>query len=269
MDPQRFIRHIETCTNAVLPGERVRLCVAGAEVGWVCPRDAPRAPLADAAAFDRHVDALRQQERFQPRGERFDVLDETSETLVATVDRGAVPLLGIVARGVHVNGLVRRPDGLHLWVGRRSADKRLDPRKLDHLTAGGIASGHDAWSTLVKEAEEEASLPATLARQAVPAGSVCYAMEREGGLRRDRLFCFDLYLPEAFVPRPNDGEVVDFALWPLADVVRRVADTDEFKFNVNLVLIDLSLRLGLIDPEGPVAEAMRPVRAGPIGPGQS
>ncbi len=43
-----------------------------------------------------------------------------------------------------------------------------------------------------------------------------------------------------------DGEVESFELWPLARVLEAMADGDEFKFNVNLVLIDLFLRRGLV-----------------------
>ena len=68
-------------------------------------------------------------------------------------------------------------------------------------------------------------------------------MERPEGLRRDLLHCYDLVLPEDFVPHPQDGEVSGFELWPIEQVLERVRDTEEFKFNVNLVLIDLFLRL--------------------------
>ncbi len=51
-----------------------------------------------------------------------------------------------------------------------------------------------------------------------------------------------------------------FELWPLAQVLDEVRRTDAFKFNVNLVLIDLFLRRGLVDAaEG--SAAMRPRRA--------
>ena len=53
-------------------------------------------------------------------------------------------------------------------------------------------------------------------------------MARPEGLRRDRLLCFDLTLPESFVPVPADDEVVAFALVPLAEAFRLVRDTDEF-----------------------------------------
>jgi hypothetical protein len=40
-------------------------------------------------------------------------------------------------------------------------------------------------------------------------------------------------------------------------VLHQVRETDDFKFNVNLVLIDLFLRLGVIDPHGMEGRALR------------
>jgi hypothetical protein len=68
---------------------------------------------------------------------------------------------------------------------------------------------------------------------------------------------FDLELPEGFVPRPNDDEVERFELWPAARVLAAVRDTEGVKFNVNLVLIDLFLREGLIDPASTEGHALR------------
>ena len=169
---------------------------------------------------------------------------EPATPVLATVDRGALPWFGIQAEGVHVNGLVHRPGGLHLWIARRAADRLLDPGKLDHLFAGGIPAGLTPEQTLVKEGAEEAGLDLAVVRQARPAGVVAYTMARPEGLRRDRLHCYDLTLPESVQPRPEDGEVTGFELWPLPRVLETVRDTDAFKFNVSLVLIDLFLRGG-------------------------
>ena len=185
----------------------------------------------------------------QWRGEAFDVRSRPDGPSLAAVDRGALPLLGIEAEGVHLNGLVQRADGLHVWVGRRAANKKLDPGKLDHIVAGGVPAGLSAAETLTKEAEEEAGLPASLSAEAIQRRTISYAMERPEGLRRDRLHCYDLTLPETFVPQPMDGEVASFELWPVERVMETVRDTDEFKFNVNLVLIDLFMRLGLTSKE--------------------
>jgi hypothetical protein len=78
-----------------------------------------------------------------------------------------------------------------------------------------------------------------------------YAMERPEGLRRDWLYCYDLILPGDFVPEPADGEVESFELWPIERVADTVRTTDDFKFNVNLVLIDLLLRLGHVESADP------------------
>jgi thiamine pyrophosphokinase len=142
-------------------------------------------------------------------------------------------------------------------VAKRAADKKLDPGKLDNLVAGGVPAGLSPFQTLLKEAAEEAALPADLARQAVPVGRFAYNMERPEGLRRDVIFAYDLELPENFVPVPTDGEVEEFSLWSLPRVLEAVRDTEAFKFNVNLVLIDFLLRFGLAaDPAGALRGAL-------------
>ena len=51
--------------------------------------------------------------------------------------------------------------------------------------------------------------------------------------------------------RNGDGEVAEFILLPVAEVARLVAQTDEFKLNCNLVVIDFLVRHGIINPETP------------------
>lgn len=255
MDPA--YRHVAACNNAVLPGGRTRLLLDSAAVGWLSPPtvatvvhhggtateagiDLPAARLQDCAR------AMAAAGRFRWRDEAFDVRAEADGPALARVDRGALPGLGIRATGVHLNGLVRRADGWWLWVARRAADKLLDPGKLDHLVAGGVPAGLTPAEALVKEAEEEAGLPAELVAGAVHTGVVDYALDRPEGLRRDRLHCYDLVLPESFQPRPVDGEVAGFELWPLPAVLDRVRRTDDFKFNVPLVLLPLFERQGLL-----------------------
>ena len=252
-----LLRHIQACNNAVLPGRRLPFRIAGEQVGWVLPELAARLPSLDLAPVELAAvtQALVYQGLLRWRDEAFDVRATHDGPALAQTDRGALPAFGIQAQGVHVNGMVERADGTHVWVARRAQDKKLDPGKLDHLVAGGVPAGLTAAETLVKEADEEASVPEALARQARPVSVLTYAMERAEGLRRDRLECYDLILPETFTPAPRDGEVEAFELWPLSQVLDRVRRTDDFKFNVNLVLIDLFLRHGML--AGQEAEAVR------------
>ena len=140
---------------------------------------------------------------------------------------------------------------LHLWVGRRAPDKRVAPDKLDNIVAGGIGNGHGVEETLLKEGEEEASIPRSLTSRAVPVGAVSYRMETELGIRDDVLFVFDLEMPADFVPKNQDGEIVHFELMPASAVLDRVRTTDDFKFNVNLVILDFALRHGILRPDDP------------------
>ncbi len=274
------MRHIAACDNASLPGERLafRLGFEEAPVGWLRPGVAAFArkfpgvedtfdgvTLTDPRALRDFSHALIAEGHGRWRAEAFDVRAYPEGPVLGVIDRGLLPVLGIQAHGVHVNGLVRGEDGWRLWVAVRSASKLLDPNKLDHIVAGGVPSGLTPWQTLVKEAAEEAAVPAELAATAKLVGQIDYAMERAEGLRRDRLHCFDLELPADFVPRPDDGEVSEFALWPLSHALEVVRDTDAFKFNVNLVLIDLFLRRRLITGEeaAPLRAALRADRRRP------
>lgn len=263
-----LLRHIRACNNARLPGERLPFHIGAAPVGFVSPHLVPAlatfpqiemtadaAILTDPAALEALARRLAERGLFRWRNEAFDVRAVAGGPVLARIDRGALPSFGIMAEGVHVNGLVHGADGLSLWVARRAADKALDPGKLDHVVAGGVPAGLTPEETLVKEAAEEAAIPAALAAKATHVAVIAYAMERSEGLRRDHLHCYDLALPADFVPRPADGEVAGFELWPIQRVLETVCDTDQFKFNVNLVLIDLFLRHGLI--VGAEADALR------------
>jgi 8-oxo-dGTP pyrophosphatase MutT (NUDIX family) len=207
-------------------------------------------PAVVSGAVDAVVDALVGEQRLPRwRYETFDVAAGWGEAPVFRLDRGAVPFFGTRAYGVHVNGYLHKDDGLHLWIGRRAPDKRVAPNKLDNLVAGGIGSGHGVVDTLIKEAEEEASIPASLSTTATPAGAVSYRMENRLGIRDDVLFVYDLETPSDFVPKCNDGEIAEFTLMPAAAVLERVRDTRDFKFNVNLVILDFAVRHGLLRPD--------------------
>ena len=252
-----LVRHVRACRSAAIPGRRLPFRLGQDRVGYLLPDDAEflrpfgaridgdQVSLAAGALQAASAD-LASRGKFRWRDERFDVRVDGSGEVVATLDRGALPLFGITAWGAHLNGLVRRSSGMHLWVGRRADDRPLDPGKLDNLAAGGVPAGLTPEQTLVKEAQEEAGLPPSLLGEPKRVEAIRYALERPEGLRRDCVVCFDLMLPASFVPVPHDNEIAGFELWPIEDVLDRVRRTDNFKFNVNLVLIGLFLRIGTV-----------------------
>lgn len=255
-----FQHRVTACNNAVLPGGRTAFLLGDQPVGWLDRSLADfiegmdgitRLPeglsLAVPARLPAIARAAAEAGLLRWRDEAFDVRASPDGPALSTIDRGALPAFGIQAQGVHMDGLVRRADGLHLWVARRAANKALDPGKLDHIAAGGIPAGLTPAECLVKEAAEEAAIPPDLVARAVKTGSIGYAMDRPEGLRRDLLHCYELELPEDFTPIPADGEVAGFELWPIGQALEAVRTTEEFKFNVNLVLMPLFLRHGLLD----------------------
>ncbi|HSE73263.1 MAG TPA: DUF4743 domain-containing protein [Dongiaceae bacterium] len=185
------------------------------------------------------------------RNEWFPVLTRFGAPPLMRLERAAVPMFGVQAFGVHMNGFVRAGGRLKLWVGTRAADRPVEPGKLDHLVAGGLPLGMGVQECLVKECEEEASIPAALAARATPVGAIRYRMEHQGWLRNDTMFVYDLELPADFAPINRDGEIASFRLMALDEVESILSAGEEFKFNVALVLIDFMIRHGHIGPDHP------------------
>ena len=266
-----YLRHLEAC-NRFDPVCFLPLLLAGRRVGFV-RRDNARAleafpqifriasdgisfadgldgPEAVTAALDEVTDGLiRAGATDRRRNEMFAVTDGWRGPLLFELDRAAVPFFGTRSYGVHLNGWRPGADGPDLWIGKRAKDKKIAPGQLDNLVAGGMGAGYGAWETLLKEAAEEADMPEALTVRAHAAGAIRYRTELPEGMRDDVLFLYDIETPPDFTPRNTDGEIEDFRILSARDCLRLVRETDAFKFNVNLVLIDFGLRRGLIAPE--------------------
>lgn len=268
-----YYRHIAACNPPVaevfLPWRIERHLV-----GWVRPafaaqlerfadvfehegqalRLAPHLEDFDArsAALDRVARELATAGVTPPyMGEPYAVTPAGRERALCVLDRAAAAYFGVRSFGQHLNGYVRRADGIHMWLGRRARDRLLFPGALDNMVAGGLPHALSLAENLVKECAEEAGVPEALARKAVPVGVISYNRVAPRGFRRDVLYCYDLELPEDFVPCNTDGEVEEFMLLPLQDVAAIVRETDEFKLNCNLVVIDFLIRHGWLDPQAP------------------
>ncbi|MFV3078106.1 DUF4743 domain-containing protein [Niveispirillum fermenti] len=268
-----FLRHVQACNRHDLTGFRP-FAVGGRTVGHVRPgflrklsamgppfvadgdglalHPGLESPAGRTRAMSQALARLVDEGEIPPlRGEMYAVGPGWGRPALMEMDRAAVPFFGVTAYGLHVNGFVRRPDGIHLWVARRSADRAVAPGRYDNLVAGGQPAGLSLAENLVKEAGEEAALPPALARRAVPVGAVTYLMEQPHGLKPDVLFLYDLELPADFIPHNTDGEVERFELWPLSRVAASVRDSDDWKFNVNLTVIDFLIRHGWLTPAHP------------------
>ena len=268
-----FLDRIRDCNTYDLHGFR-RFEVARQAVGWVRHAFADRLAafpdvfvvaddhvtvadgLADPGARSAAVETVVQ--RFVADGtitgwreEKYPVSTGWGAMPLMQIERAAVPFFGVCAYGVHMNGFVRGPDGIEMWVARRSRGKHTYPGMLDNMVAGGQPVGIGVRDNLIKECAEEAAIPRELALRAVPAGAISYQHEAPEGMKPDIQFVYDLELPRDFEPRNTDGEVESFHLWPIERVAELVSETREFKFNCNLVVIDFLLRHGLLGPDTP------------------
>ncbi|MBM3545914.1 MAG: DUF4743 domain-containing protein [Alphaproteobacteria bacterium] len=269
-----LVDHIRRC-NAYRPEDFVPWSIDGKVAGYVRRELRPiiagyRGLFVDdgALALDpRHVDAAARSDALREAAERLHragIVHRLTEERyavtaggepVATLPRGAASVLGIVASGCHVNGFVRRADGIHLWIGRRAANRPY-PGQLDNFVAGGQPAGLSVIDILIKECAEEAGVPASVARRGIPVGIVNYVMATEPGMGGDGLYrhclhCFDLELPEDFTPVSADGEVAEFSLLPVVEVRQIIETSFRFKFNCALIIIDFLIRHGLVRPDHP------------------
>ena len=203
----------------------VPLTLGGKRIGWLRPELAARLgewKQAFSASPDR-VHLLKPEllgpiveqlakEGFIPgwRNERYRIADRFE------IERAAARPFGLTTQAVHLNGIA----GERMWLARRSAAKQIDPGMLDNLVAGGIGVGFSAQTTLVKEAWEEAGIPAELARKAVAAGTISVLREVAEGVQSETVSIYDLELPEDFRPQNQDGEVSEFKLLLFSEVER-------------------------------------------------
>jgi len=177
-----------------------------------------------------------------------------------SVERSATGMLGVTRYGVHMTGYTLdpgAPHGMRIWVPRRAANKSTYPGMLDNTVAGGLMTGEDPFECIVREADEEASLPADIMRQRARfAGMLTYIYitdERAGGetgqIYPETQWVYDVELPLDVRPRPNDGEVAEFTLMTV-DEVREELARGHFKPNCGLVLVDFFVRHGIITRDG-------------------
>ncbi|KAJ1977042.1 hypothetical protein H4R35_002451 [Dimargaris xerosporica] len=214
-------------------------------------------PSEQSAAMTALVHAMRHSKLFAPltgwRNELYPVYSrapqDTISQLAFTLERAATPIFGVPTLGVHINGYTRAPDGsLLMWVAKRSATKPTFPGMLDNVVAGGIAYGDGVLATVIKECEEEASIPRSMAQRAVPVGAVSYTIETVNGIQPETQFVYDLLLPADYPLQPNDGEAESFTLMTM-DQVKEQLLAGSFKPNCALVALDFLVRHAVLCPD--------------------
>ena len=169
------------------------------------------------------------------RNEQLAVRDEAGK-LLATVERGAVRLLGIATQAVHLLGT--DASGSH-WVQQRSFSKPDDPGLWDTLMGGMVGADESVQDTLERETWEEAGLKLAQVEALAPGGEVVTRRPSANvphGYVVERLTFYRCVLPEGVVPSNQDGEVEQFRCMSSAEVRERLA-RNEFTIDAALMLV--------------------------------
>ena len=169
------------------------------------------------------------------RNEQLAVTNPAGE-VVGTVERGAVRVLGITTRAVHLVGLA--PDG-RMWVQKRSMTKPNNPGLWDTLMGGMVSAADSLAQALARETWEEAGLRIDALADVTHGGHVLFSRpSREGGgagFMVERIDWFRAVVPDGVAPENQDGEVERFELLHQSDVCDRVAQ-GEFTLEAGLVI---------------------------------
>jgi 8-oxo-dGTP pyrophosphatase MutT (NUDIX family) len=202
------------------------------------------------------------------RDERYAVANRFEGEPIFLIERAAARFFGIKTYAAHVNGVVAGQDGVRMWIARRSALKAIDPGMLDNLVGGGIAAGATVRSTLVKEAWEEAGIPADVAAKSQFAGDVRICRGQPDGLQRETIFVHDLWLVPDFLPDNQDGEAVEHRLVDLPQAAALIAHQqgpDAVTADASLVILDFLLRRGALDADAAALAALDVLRVPMLG----
>ncbi|ODN97049.1 hypothetical protein I350_08028 [Cryptococcus amylolentus CBS 6273] len=171
------------------------------------------------------------------------------------LERAACALFGLATFGVHLTAYEIVNGEMKVWVPRRSKTKATWPGRLDNSVAGGITAGMTPFDTIIKECDEEASLPEDLVRKYIKnVGIATYFYVTEAGFLQPEVeYLYDLPLPpsdsaEYIRPAPHDDEVESFALLTIPELISALYGND-MKPNCGLVYVDFLIRHGYVTPE--------------------
>jgi isopentenyldiphosphate isomerase len=172
---------------------------------------------------------------------------------VLDMDGCGVDLFGIITFGVFLIAYVRTDDGLKYWIQKRAMSKRVWPGKLDTVAAGSVKPQEKAFEAVVREAGEEAGFSQEYTRANIRSCGVLtfqLASTNAGdpGAQHHVQYIYEMEVQPDMIPYPVDGEVEEFKLISLEEVIDAVVK-DEFKLNLVMVWVDYLIRHGIVTAE--------------------
>ena len=192
--------------------------------------------------------------------ERFPIYGPGRE-LVADIERSAAGLFGIVTYGVQLIVYCEDDNGISIWAARRAATKALYPNKLGVTVGGSLPAKETPFECLVRESEEEASLPSELVRKlATSVGIISYVTASDtksakgsepGLIRAEVQYAYDMRVGSDVKPTPFDQEASDISLYSV-DEIKKALNDGEFTPANACLMLDFFIRHGLVTYENEV-----------------
>jgi len=143
---------------------------------------------------------------------------------LATVERGAVRVLGLATEAVHLVGCTR--DGA-MWVQQRARTKANHPGMWDTLMGGMVSAADTLPQALARETWEEAGLRMGQLHALAPGGQVDFALPSDegggAGYMVETIHWYRATVPDGAMPANQDGEVERFECLTHAQVQARLA----------------------------------------------
>lgn len=193
-------------------------------------------------------------------GERFPIYGPERE-LVADIQRSAAGLFGIVTYGVQLIAYCEDERGISIWAARRAANKALYPNKLGVTVGGSLPAKETPFECLVRESQEEASLPASLITESAKAvGILSYVTASDkqsvkgsepGLIRAEVQYIYDMKVGPDIKPTPFDQEASDISLYTIGEI-QKALDDGEFTPANACLMLDFFIRHGLVTYENEV-----------------
>lgn len=191
-------------------------------------------------------------------GERFPIYGPGRE-LIVDLERSGATLFGIVTYGVQLITYVEDSEGrISVWLARRAPTKTLYPDRLGVTVGGSLPARETPFECLIRESQEEASLPADLVRKhAKSAGTIAFVTATEskttsggesGLIRAETQFVYDMKVDESVIPTPFDMEASDISLYSV-DEIKKALDDGEFTPGNACLILDFFIRHGLVTYE--------------------
>mmetsp|Transcript_19280 Transcript_19280/g.33855 ORF Transcript_19280/g.33855 Transcript_19280/m.33855 type:complete len:417 (+) Transcript_19280:90-1340(+) len=220
--------------------------------------------------------------------------EHDKKVVLAHVNRSTAPYLGIDCVGVHLHCYVcrheeagatgscdnnKKPTIKGVWLAKRAPTKSYHPNYWDTTVAGGQPANLSLIDNTVKEAQEEAGVPAewiqnestntTIAPNTIfpdhTHDPLTMTTAKPDGtcLKRSVYYSCDLQVPHDWTPTPVDGEVSEFKLYSMKELDEELRFGNSVRPAMRAVLLDFMMRHGVLMGEqnsNELRDAMRQER---------